>query len=311
MKLSTPCTTTSIEDFAKVLASDSEKSGECAKNSNTPRRLGWSENSEPRMFDKETEEEGCRKIIQALTEEELQAMPDGNMPMRHLRADKGDIKKAIKRIKYAIKWRQDFGVEKILRAASNPATEEEDKIRSILLKESYPGKLYIRNYDKEKRAIMYMFPCRENTNHPQNNIIHLVYQIERAIACTEKNGLEKMVIIMDFEGWKMKDSAPMATTKQTIHILQECYVERLSRVYFTNPPLVFRTFWNMVKPFLDPVTKAKLVFCTGKAGLKELKQKFDESNVEPCALGTKDLRPFDVDEYYRTPLNTTFDEQQK
>lgn len=276
---------------------------------------GWSTTSrEPRMFDQAKEEEGCRKIVEQLTPQELNAMPDENMPMRHFRADKGNVEKAIKRIKYAIKWRQEFGVEKILRAATNATSDEEEEeeernIRSILMHESSPGKMYVRNHDKAKRAILYMYPVRENTNHPVHNILYLVYSIERAIACTEKNGLEKIVIIMDFKDWKMNHAAPMSTTKQTIHILQECYVERLERAYITNAPLIFRTFWNMVKPFLDPVTKAKIVFCSSKSGVNELKKNFDEDKVEACALGTGHLKPFDVDEYFDTPFDMTFDEK--
>ena len=269
---------------------------------------GWSDNDEPRMFDQEKEEKGCKEIVNALTYEELEAMPDQNMPLRHLRADKGDIKKAVKRIKHVIKWRQDFGVDKIIRAATNPSTNEEKEIHSILKHESSPGKMYVRNHDNSKRAILYMFPVKENTNHRKHNIMHLVYALERAIACTEKNRLEKMVIIMDFKNWKMKHSAPMATTKETIHILQECYVERMSRVYFTNAPLIFKTFWNMIKVFVDPETKKKIVFCSGKAGEEELKRNFDETKVDACALGTSDLRAFDVDQYFGTPFDETFDE---
>jgi hypothetical protein len=34
------------------------------------------------------EQRGCRQIIKALTEEEIQAMPDWAMPLRHYRAEK-------------------------------------------------------------------------------------------------------------------------------------------------------------------------------------------------------------------------------
>lgn len=275
---------------------------------------GWSDacNNEPRMFDQETEEKGCKEIVQAMTTQELEAMPDQNMPLRHLRADKGDVTKAIKRIKHAIQWRHEFGVDDMLRAATatNPdtTTDEEKEIQSILKHESSPGKMYVRNHDNSKRAILYMFPVKENTNHPKHNVMHLVYTLERAIACTEKNGLEKMTIVMDFKHWKLKHSAPMATTKATIHILQECYVERMARVYITNAPLVFRTFWSLVKPFIDPVSKSKIVFCSSKAGQLELKSNFDATKVEECALGTSDLRAFDVEEYFGTPFDETFDE---
>lgn len=304
---SSMATTTSTNDNDSTIPTTEslEENGET-----TCQYKGWSDacNNEPRMFDQETEEKGCKEIVQAMTKAELEAMPDENMPLRHLRADKGDVTKAIKRIKHAIHWRQDFGVNDMLRAATNPTTDEEKEIQSILKHESSPGKMYVRNHDNSKRAILYMFPVKENTNHQKHNIMHLVYALERAIACTEKNGLEKMTIVMDFKHWKMKHSGPMATTKATIHILQECYVERMARVYITNAPLVFRTFWSLVKPFIDPVSKSKIVFCSSKAGQQELRSNFDESKVEECALGTSDLRVFDVDEYFGTPFDETFDE---
>uniref|UniRef100_A0A7S3PWI4 CRAL-TRIO domain-containing protein n=1 Tax=Chaetoceros debilis TaxID=122233 RepID=A0A7S3PWI4_9STRA len=288
---------------------DSASSSEDDSN-NIVQHKGWSENNEPRMFEKTVEEKGCKEIVEALTEEELEAMPDENMPMRHFRADKGNVTKAIKRIKYAIQWRQDFGVERILRAAcnGNPTNDEEKEIRSILMEESSTGKLYVRNHDNDNRAILYLYPVRENSNHPEHNIMNLVYQIERSIACTEKNGLEKIVIVADFKNWKLKDASPMEVTKKTIHILQECYVERVAKFFITNAPIIFRTFWSLVQPFLDPVTKEKVVFCTSNKGILKLRTSFDEKKVEKCALGVSDLKAFDVTDYYATPLDTTFDE---
>jgi len=43
---------------------------------------------EKRLFDAAIEDEGVMKIRAALTEEELKAMPDDNMPLRHFRAEK-------------------------------------------------------------------------------------------------------------------------------------------------------------------------------------------------------------------------------
>lgn len=271
--------------------------------------LGYDDSiQEPRMFDAQREQEGCLKIIEALTPEELSIMPDANLPLRHFRADKGNTTKAIKRITYALQWRKEFGVQHILKSATNPETEEEKATYAILKKESSPGKMYVRNHDKEGRAILYMYPVRENSNNHNDNIKHLVYSLERVIACTEKNKKEKIVMVMDFTNWSMRHNPPMKTTKETIHILQECYVERLERVYITNAPLLFRTFWNMVKPFIDPVTKQKIVFASGAAGMEQLKLHLDEKLVEKEAGGVSDLRPFDVDEYYDTPFDQTFDE---
>ena len=72
---------------------------------------------EPRKFDEAVEQEGCRQIIEALTPQERDDMCDPNLPLRHFRADKGNIRKAIKRIKYAIQWRKELKVEEMLKAA--------------------------------------------------------------------------------------------------------------------------------------------------------------------------------------------------
>lgn len=100
----------------------------------------------------------------------------------------------------------------------------------------------------------------------------------------------------------------MKVTKQTIHVMQDCYVERVGRVFFANAPGVFRTFYNMVKVFLDPATKAKILFCSGKAAKIELKKVFHASTTERCIFGTEGLREFDAEEYYSQPMDVSFDE---
>ena len=79
-----------------------------------------------------------------------------------------------------------------------------------------------------------------------------------------------------------------------------------------NTPVLFRTFWSMVKPFLDPVTKDKIVFCSGKKGRSVMEENFDLSILEKEAFGTdEDLKPYDGQEYFSTPFDTVFDERDK
>lgn len=285
--------------------------------------ITYKETKEGRKYPKEEEDKGFIQILNALSNNEKLKMSDGNLPMRHYRADKGDVTKAIQRTKYAIQWRENFGVEKMLQAVhgdddnytknhnNNEEKEEEMKqLRNIILKENETGKIYARGYDKHGHAILYFYLARENTNHNENNIKHLVYHIERAIAASAKNNCEKIIIIMDFTDWTMKQSAPMSVTKETIHILQDCYVERLLRVYMTNAPVLFRTFWSMVKPFIDPVTKQKIVFCAGKKSAGVMEEELDMSVLEKSAFGTKDIKPYDSQEYFSLPIDTVFDETQ-
>jgi hypothetical protein len=269
---------------------------------------------DPRKFDKTTEEEGYRQIIEALTPQEIQNMSDPNLPLRHFRADKGNIKKAIKRIKYAIQWRTQNKVDQMLQAAHHPITPEDHRTRQMLMTESQTGKMYVRGYDKDGRAVMYLTQQLENTYNEANNIRNLIYNIERMIACSHKRNYDKSVLVFDFLGWKMKHASSMALTKMTIHIVQECYVERIDRIYFSNAPSVFRTFFNMVKVFLDPNTKNKIVFVNPEknADAAKVAERFDLETCERCLSGkVGHLKEYNVEDYFSVPLNVSFDEEQQ
>jgi hypothetical protein len=71
---------------------------------------------------------------------------------------------------------------------------------------------------------------------------------------------------------------------------------------------MFRTFWTIIRPFVDATTKQKIVFYPGKPGAIELAENFDLNNVEECAMGPGTLRKFDSKEYLNSPFDTTFDE---
>ena len=335
--LKTTCSTLSTTGHTTVTSSSSlslqnNESNHDIKEetTNNNNNITYRETKEGRKYPKDEEDKGYIQILNALSNNEKFKMSDRNLPMRHYRADKGDVTKAIQRTKYAIQWREKFGVEKMLQAVHgdnykshiqnihnvnindghNLNEDERKQLRDIILKENETGKIYARGYDKHGHAILYFYLARENTNHNENNIKHLVYHIERAIAASAKNNCEKIIIIMDFTDWTMKQSAPMSVTKETIHILQDCYVERLLRVYMTNAPVLFRTFWSMVKPFIDPVTKQKIVFCAGKKSAGVMEEELDMSVLEKSAFGTKDIKPYDSKEYFSLPIDTVFDETQ-
>lgn len=80
--------------------------------------------------------------------------------------------------------------------------------------------------------------------------------------------------------------------------------------YMTNTPLMFRTFWGIVKPFIDPVTKEKIVFCSGKKSIELMKRDLHMNVLEKSAFGTETLRDYDSKEYFALPLDTVFDEKE-
>jgi len=218
----------------------------------------------------------------------------------------GNVPHAISKIKASLAWRRDFEVEKI----KNCFTPTGDiTMRKIIAQENETGKIYARGYDKDGRAILYLHPGLENSNNEMNNMRHLVYSLERAIAATaKKSGREKFNIVISYKGFKLKNAPAISVVRHTVDILQNHYPERMYRAYVCDPPLVFRTFWSIVKPFIDPVTRDKLQFCHGKAGRHVLMDRFDLETTERCACGTRELRAFNSTEYLNAPLWKTFDE---
>lgn len=258
------------------------------------------------LLDVKEEENGVKAILEALTDDEKQHLADEHMPLRHLRAEKGNVEHAITKIKHTIAWRRDFEVEKIKHCFDEGGDEE---MRRIIFHENETGKIYCRGYDKDGRVCMYMRPHMENTKGELNQMRHLVYNLERAIACTfHKSGREKINLIIDYQGFRLRDSPPLSTSRHTLDILQKHYPERMYRSYVCNPPYVFKAFWAVIKAFVDPVTKQKICFCSGKAGMETLAENFDVTRVESCAGGSKDLDPFDSKTYLSKPFYHTFDE---
>jgi hypothetical protein len=96
----------------------------------------------------------------------------------------------------------------------------------------------------------------------------------------------------------------------TLEILQKHYPERLHRAYICNPPWIFKGFWRVVYPFIDPVTKQKVCFCTGKDGFKKIVDDMGgaekASHLEQCAGGTHPISDFISTEYLALPFNVTY-----
>ncbi|KAL3816691.1 hypothetical protein ACHAXA_009130 [Cyclostephanos tholiformis] len=285
-------------------------------------RLGRIEHSRKcgRAYD---EEYGVSRIRMALTSDELTSLSDDDMPLRHYRAEKGDIDGAIRKIRNTIRWREEFGVEYIKRCFDDldeydeySTTSAEERTRMMDLAnaisfENRTGKVYCRGYDRMGRAVLYLTPGRENSNDELNNMRHLVYQLERAIACTRRtSGRGKICIVIGYQGFRLTNAPPPSTVRHTLAILQHHYPERMHRAYICDPPLVFRTFWGAIRRFVDPTTLEKIAFCVGTDGRTMLERDFDTATTEVQAGGTGLLRQFDSSEYlFDTPFDRTFDER--
>lgn len=86
----------------------------------------------------------------------------------------------------------------------------------------------------------------QNTKSTRGQIKYLVYCMENAILNVSPDQ-EQMVWLIDFHGFNLSNVS-IKVTRETAHILQDHYPERLGVAILYDPPKIFEPFWKV--PFL-------------------------------------------------------------
>lgn len=202
---------------------------------------------------------------------------------RHLRARNWNVKKATKMLKETLKWRLQYKPEEI---------RWED-----IAYEAETGKIYRSNYvDKHGRTVLVMRPSCQNSKSTKGQIKYLVYCMENAILNLPSDQ-EQMVWLIDFHGFNLSHIS-LKVTRETAHVLQDHYPERLGLAILYNAPKFFEPFWNVAKAFLEPKTsnKVKFVYSDEPNSMKIMEDLFDMDHLE-SAFGGKDTGGFDIARY--------------
>ncbi|KAL4297903.1 hypothetical protein GQ457_12G016290 [Hibiscus cannabinus] len=223
-----------------------------------------------------------RKLIGPLPEK-LAIYCSDTAIARYLRARNWNVKKATKMLKETLKWRAEYKPEEI-------RWEE-------VAHEAETGKIYRSNYiDKLGRTVLVMRPSCQNSKSTKGQIRYLVYCMENAILNLPADQ-EQMVWLIDFNGFNMSHIS-VKVTRETAHVLQEHYPERLGVAILYNPPKFFEPFWTVVKPFLEPKTQNKVKFAySGDLNTKKIMEDlFDMEKLE-SAFGGNDDSGFNIDKY--------------
>lgn len=96
--------------------------------------------------------------------------------------------------------------------------------------------------------------------------------------------IEKQVIVFDLANLSYSmDSVAMSTFRQTLHIDQHYYPERLQYLIMVNAPWFFTAIWSLVRPWIDPVTADKIRIL-GHDYIGHLKEPIDEKYI-PKEMG--------------------------
>ncbi|KAH3680611.1 hypothetical protein WICMUC_000231 [Wickerhamomyces mucosus] len=175
--------------------------------------------------------------------------------LRYLRATKWDVNECIKRIEGTLSWRREFGI----------TGENDIVVADLVSPENETGKEVILGYENDSRPILYLKPGRQNTKTSFRQVQHLVFMLERVINYMPP-GQDSLALLIDFKQYDDVPNVsggkipPVNTGRQVLHILQTHYPERLGKALLTNIPWLGWTFLKLIHPFIDPLTREKLVF---------------------------------------------------
>ncbi|RMD39879.1 hypothetical protein DV735_g5268, partial [Chaetothyriales sp. CBS 134920] len=165
--------------------------------------------------------------------------------LRYLRADKWNVEHATTRLRNTLAWRREYNLKKL--------TPDYISI------ENETGKQVVIGWDNEGRTCQYLRPSKQNTEKTDRQIEHLVFMLERTIELMPP-GQETLALLINFAETKAGQGATLAQGKQVMYILQNHYPERLGRALVSNVPWYIWTFFKLIKPFIDPLTREKIKF---------------------------------------------------
>lgn len=205
---------------------------------------------------------------------------------RYLEARNWNVDKSKKMLQESLKWRSAYKPEEI----------RWDEVAS----EGETGKVIRADFhDREGRSVLILRPGRQNTKEGDKQIRHLVYLVENAIL-NLPDGQEQMTWLIDFTEWSINTNVPIKTARDTLHIVQNHYPERLAIALLYNPPRLFEAFWKIVKYFLDTKTfhKVKFVYPKNKESVELMSSYFDADNL-PAEFGGKAKLLYDHENFSR------------
>jgi len=102
-----------------------------------------------------------------------------------------------------------------------------------------------------------MLPSRQNSTDTVRQLQFSVWMLER---CTDLMGpgVESLDLMINFADRAKNPS--IGTARSMLNILQSHYPERLGLAMIINVPFLVNTFFKIIMPFVDPVTRNKVKF---------------------------------------------------
>ena len=201
---------------------------------------------------------------------------------RHYVGRARDYDHALTSLRRAIALRQEYHVD-LLRWMGVPAderppldaseTERLGRYRSYVADEMAKQPTAVVGVDELQRAIILKGTRNNSETDLEGYLIMQIYVAERAMALTEVASVgrqERVFCVFDFAGYVSAHAPPVLELRGALTDLQSMYKERLHKLIILDPPFLIRALFNIVAPFLDKVTRAKVDMALGIDGRHNL-----------------------------------------
>ncbi|KAL3511508.1 hypothetical protein ACH5RR_030909 [Cinchona calisaya] len=246
----------------------------------------WSSASEDEKETDEVREEDTSEEIERskiktmrallLTQDPSSKDVDDFMIRRFLRARDLDIDKASTLFLKYLSWRKEFVPNGSISPSEIPNELAHDK-------------LFMQGHDKLGRPVVVVYGGRHKPKDLQEFKRFVTFSLDK-ICARMPSGQEKFLCIGDLEGWGYA-SSDVRGYLAALSILQDCYPERLGKLFIVHVPYIFMTAWKVVYPFIDSRTKKKIIFVEDKKLRSTLLCDIDESQLPETYGGKLPLVP--------------------
>mmetsp|Transcript_84247 Transcript_84247/g.176302 ORF Transcript_84247/g.176302 Transcript_84247/m.176302 type:complete len:375 (+) Transcript_84247:80-1204(+) len=197
-------------------------------------------------FDKEVSDLVARFECSPLLDAGLTV--DSGTCRRFLIAWKEDVEGATRGLKKYVEWRRRV----------RPAELRPTDFRH----EMATRKGFAHGLDQYGHPIVWAFAGKHDKNKRDIKETEklILYCLEEALRISQRcSGAEKVCLVFDLSDFGLK-SMDYEVVKRLIIVLANYYPERLGQVLLWNAPIVFSGFWQIISPFIDPVTFRKIRF---------------------------------------------------
>lgn len=211
--------------------------------------------------------------------------PPKELPLRFLRAGKGDPAIGLNRYEATLAWRKEAKIDTILR---------ESFPDFAFIKQHYPHFYHLKGRNGE--PCFYERPAQTNLRALREGGVTLEKLLRHYTMITEfqwqyleRRDLAHSIYVIDLAGIRMKDffGESVDFVKKAAALSALHYPERAGFVFVINVPSWFKVIWTAVRPIVDDATLKKIYILRGADEIrKNLLQRISLENIPPEYGGT-------------------------